>query len=300
MSTSKYDFDHVPNKEELPDPQLTHKAEGASHVPIQKVGINHFDSPMEFIRPNGETIKLKGVFSGYCSLSPNKKGINMSRIALLINEVVSNNNVGVNVLTKATEEMLTRLESEDAYLKVKFDYPMKQESLRSKDADGNSLVGWVYYPCELEVSKQKTGEVKAYLTTKFIYSSACPCSYELAKHASSERGVDAISHSQRSIATTTIQFDPHRPYMVEDLVHHHRQGLMTESQVMVKREDEQAFAELNGSYPKFVEDATRLMYERLESDSNILDFVVSCVHEESLHPHNAVGVIRKGVPGGLR
>ena len=35
-----------------------------------------------------------------------------------------------------------------------------------------------------------------------------------------------------------------------------------------------AFAELNGSYLKFVEDAARLMYEKLESDKRILDFRV--------------------------
>ena len=37
-------------------------------------------------------------------------------------------------------------------------------------------------------------------------------------------------------------------------------GLQTETQVMVKREYEQAFAELNGAYSKFVEDAARVVY----------------------------------------
>jgi hypothetical protein len=37
----------------------------------------------------------------------------------------------------------------------------------------------------------------------------------------------------------------------------------TETQVMVKREDEQAFAELNAANPIFVEDAARLFCEAL-------------------------------------
>ena len=68
-------------------------------------------------------------------------------------------------------------------------------------------------------------------------------------------------------------------------------ALMTETQVVVKREDEMAFAELNGSYLKFVEDAARLLYEQLIKDERIKDFRVICSHQESLHSHDAVSVI---------
>jgi GTP cyclohydrolase I len=68
---------------------------------------------------------------------------------------------------------------------------------------------------------------------------------------------------------------------------------------MVKREDEQAFAELNGAYPKFVEDAARLLFAQLNADSRIQDFQVTCAHLESLHSHDAIAVIHKGVPGGF-
>ena len=53
-------------------------------------------------------------------------------------------------------------------------------------------------------------------------------------------------------------------------------ALQTETQVVVKREDEMAFAELNGSYLKFVEDAARLLYEQLEANDRVLDFRVIC------------------------
>ena len=52
-----------------------------------------------------------------------------------------------------------------------------------------------------------------------------------------------------------------------------------------------AFAELNGSYLKFVEDAARLLYEQLQADKRVLDFRVICSHQESLHSHDAVSVI---------
>ena len=68
-------------------------------------------------------------------------------------------------------------------------------------------------------------------------------------------------------------------------------ALKTETQVVVKREDEMAFAELNGSYLKFVEDAARLLYEQLSEDKRVKDFRVICSHQESLHSHDAISVI---------
>ena len=69
---------------------------------------------------------------------------------------------------------------------------------------------------------------------------------------------------------------------------------------MVKREDEQAFAEMNGVYIKFVEDAARFVYAELAKDKRIIDFQIACSHLESLHSHDAVSVICKGVPGGFK
>jgi len=68
---------------------------------------------------------------------------------------------------------------------------------------------------------------------------------------------------------------------------------------MVKREDEQAFAELNGAYLKFVEDAARLLYLEFDQEKRIADFRIACSHLESLHSHDAVSVICKGVQGGF-
>ena len=63
---------------------------------------------------------------------------------------------------------------------------------------------------------------------------------------------------------------------------------------MVKREDEQAFAELNAANPIFVEDATRLFAEQLERDPRVGDFRVVASHQESLQSHDAVSVLTEG------
>ena len=102
---------------------------------------------------------------------------------------------------------------------------------------------------------------------------------------------------------TTVRFDPDNIVYIEDLVDLHRENIPTEVQIVVKRRDEQAFAELNGSNLLFSEDAVRIMYNALDGwfdEGKIFDFSVVTSHEESLHPWNAIAVIWKGVEGGLR
>ena len=130
-------------------------------------------------------------------------------------------------------------------------------------------------------------------------SSACPCSAELSEHARDHRGVYTVPHSQRSKARVVIEEVPGKRIWIEDIQALCLRALQTETQVMVKREDEQAFAELNGAHLKFVEDAARLLYRELAGDRRIADFEIACSHLESLHSHDAVSVICKGVKGGF-
>ena len=98
-----------------------------------------------------------------------------------------------------------------------------------------------------------------------------------------------VSHSQRSVARISIKFE--NTVWIEDLQEICINALKTETQVVVKREDEMAFAELNGSHLKFVEDAARLLYEQLIAEKRIKDFRVICSHQESLHSHDAISVL---------
>lgn len=296
MTNVKFD---CPSKENLPDPQMNQKLQGAQ-VPIQKVGINNFEYPIDIMRKGKHSIKLKGDFSFYVSLNENFKGINMSRLAILIDEL-SKEKVGIGVLTELVEEACNRLGSDTAYVKVKFDYPMKQKSVSTENESDDPLEGWKYYSCVLEAKGNKGEKKRAFLTVDFIYSSTCPCSQELSYFAvEKDPNIKAAPHSQRSRAKVTIEFDPSDPYFIEDLVEDLRDCLKTECQVLVKRQQEMLFAIASGEYPKFVEDASRLVFEKLDNNPKIKDFLSVHEHWESLHPHSAVSVIYKGVEGGLR
>ena len=279
-------------KNNLPDLQNGPASliEGAN-VPVQQVGISNFRLPLSYATRKGEMLTLETSVDGYVRLDADIKGINMSRIIRTFyefrDEVMSQ-----EVLDYILRAYRDNLKSSESYLRLNISYPMLQQSLRS------GREGYQYYNISFEGHMNRKGTIRRYMHIDFEYSSACPCSFELAEHARETRDVAAISHSQRSVANVTIECEHF--LHPEELIELMREALMTETQVMVKREDEQAFAELNGAYQKFVEDAARLIYQRLDAHETINDFVARCAHLESLHSHDAVSRICKGVPGGLR
>jgi GTP cyclohydrolase I len=104
----------------------------------------------------------------------------------------------------------------------------------------------------------------------------------------------ATPHSQRSVARISVELTGSDVMWFEDLIALARAAVPTETQVMVKREDEQAFAELNAANPIFVEDAVRSFCAALQSDGRIGDFRIIASHQESLHSHDAVSVLTEG------
>ncbi|MDX1590460.1 MAG: GTP cyclohydrolase FolE2 [Balneolaceae bacterium] len=279
-------------KESLPDLQNGPASliEGAN-VPIQQVGISNFKLPLKYPTPSGELLTLETSVDGYVGLDAGKKGINMGRIMRTFYKF-QHDVFHPDKLEEVLRAYREDLESRTAFLKLSFSYPMLKESLRS------GLSGYQYYNVAIEGKLDETGRFTSFMHLDFEYSSACPCSYELSEHARETRDIAAIPHSQRSVANITVQLNSEM--FGDEMVEICREALQTETQVIVKREDEQAFAEMNGAFQKFVEDAARLLYDELNKEERIRDFVVRCAHLESLHSHDAVSRICKGVPNGLR
>jgi GTP cyclohydrolase IB len=261
-----------------------------SHQKIQQVGIHNFRLPLKFKKKDNSLIELETSVTGTVSLEAEKKGINMSRIMRSFYEY-KDNVFSINLLEEILNTYKSKLGSFDAHIILNFSFPIIQNSLRS------GLSGYQYYNVSLEANHKKDGTLKKYIHFDFVYSSACPCSFELAMQAMEERNKAVVSHSQRSKTRITIEFDG--MVWIEDLRDMCVEALQTETQVMVKREDEQCFAELNGANLKFVEDAARLLHEQLDPHPNIKDFRIICSHLESLHSHDAISVLVKGIPNGL-
>ena len=287
----RYDNDFIVTpsyKDGLPDMQNTSDNRGAA-VAIQHVGIHNFKIPLHVMTRDGGRQQVHCSVTGSVSLDAHKKGINMSRIIRTFYEY-DESELTPATLQSVVYSYLEDLESSSARIAIAFDYPLKQDSLRS------GLSGYQYYPVVLETAVTPDKGIRQFIHLDFVYSSACPCSYELSVHANLMRGVAAVPHSQRSVAKISVEYSD--DFWIEDVVDIAREALQTETQVMVKREDEQAFAELNAANLKFVEDAVRLLYEGLDSDERIQDFRVFASHKESLHSHDAISVIVKGIEGG--
>jgi GTP cyclohydrolase I len=263
-----------------------------AHVPIQQVGISNFKLPLKIATKGGGTVTLETSVTGTVSLEAELKGINMSRIIRSFYERKGARFNG-EMVGKILKSYLRKVGSKEARIKLSFSYPILQRSLRS------GLEGYQFYKVAFEGVMTRTGEYRRFVHFDFVYSSACPCSAELTEHARDQRGVYGVPHSQRSKARLVLEEKAGRKIWVEDVQAKCLRALQTETQVMVKREDEQAFAELNGSNLKFVEDAARLLYREFDGDPRIRDFQIVCSHLESLHSHDAVSVICKGVKGGF-
>jgi GTP cyclohydrolase I len=180
---------------------------------------------------------------------------------------------------------------------MNFKYRIWQDALRSVKDDGTPEGGWQYYNITFDCNLDVTGEFKKVMHVDYVYSSACPCSTALSQHAAYERGVYGIPHSQRSIARSSIEFN--ELIWIEDVIEMCNNALTTETLVFCKRQDEQAFAEKNGAQPKFVEDAIRYLAEEYNKNPMVVDYKIVCSHQESLHSHNAVAVITKGIKNSI-
>mgnify|MGYP001494651083 CR=1 FL=1 len=267
-----------------------------ARVAIPHVGIHRFRVPLTIARRDGGSQIVEASITGTVSLESEKKGINMSRIIRTFYEHCNTNHGGTFTL-KALETVLQDIRKRsgelNAELLIKFSYPILQPALRTQ-----GLIGYQYYDVLFRLrvvgDEESSDSIYHAIEFDFVYSSACPCSYELAEHARAHRNQATVSHSQRSVARVQLKLDSNQPHIwIEEIQELCTDALHTETQVMVKRADEQAFAELNGSYTKFVEDAARQLYHVFDAREDIYDFRIVCSHLESLHSHDAIAVITK-------
>ncbi len=254
---------------------------------IEHVGISNFRLPIRYRTRAGGDLTLETSVTGTVSLDAGKKGINMSRVMRSF-YAHAEQRFSFEVMAAALDDYKDHLDSFDARLMMRFSFPTRIESLRS------GLSGWQYYDIGLEIVDTAGARLKV-IHLDYVYSSTCPCSLELSEHARRTRGQLATPQSQRSVARISVVLNEAGGLLwFEDLIDIARAAVPTETQVMVKREDEQAFAELNAANPIFVEDAVRAFAAGLLADPRVGDFRVAASHQESLHSHDAVALLTEG------
>ncbi len=292
---SEYKPGYVPTQEYLDNmPDLQNSEFEGRYIDF--VGLTNFKIPIQIKQRDGGTQQVLASIHGLCDVASTRLGLNMSRI---VRTFYKNKDdiFDINALERILRAYQEDQQSLDANIQLEFDYYLKQDSLVSRDNEGNKLWGYYIVHCVLDANIDKDGTFKKLLKVIWQYSSTCPCSSELSKYANMTREVGAAPHAQRSSISITVEFDD--MIWIEDIVDHCRKALITECQAIVKREDELEFAVANFHYTKFIEDAVRLMAKQLDTDSRILDYKLLAVHNESLHQHSVVGCLCKGIPNSI-
>ena len=279
-------------------------------VKIPYVGISRFRLPMKFQHDFGEmTHDVEASTS--VELKEGKTGINMSRLCQVLQETAYEDLVSTDMIKKILQRLIDELrDSKDenlidrATIKLKFKFPVKQKSLKS------GHWGWQYYDAYISGEWTKEEDFKICLSMDYEYSSTCPCSLSMAKQyeADYEKGLTdegngiGVAHGQRSRARVLVALSPtgiQSHFFLEDLLQVLKLAIPTETQSLVKRIDEQAFAILNGSNPMFVEHVAKKLWHGLNDCSFLDDWIAQIEHFESLHSHNAAAVIHKGKLNGF-
>lgn len=266
-------------------------------IPIDQVGISGMKFPLIIPQKDGGKQEVLATVIGTVDLDSNSKGINMSRIAR--SWAIKQDEIrvmSINDLLDVLGEYRKKLGSLSAHISMSFEYRMWQKSYRSVDGTGNPNGGWMYYPVAFDVDIDKLGNVTTIMDVTYTYSSTCPCSTELTKYNAMVRGKAGAPHAQRSFAKASVKFN--EMVWIEDVIDALRDGVASEVQVFVKREDEMAHSEMCAAEGTvFVEDAVRKFSDELNKMPKVLDYRILCAHCESLHFWDAIALRIKGIPG---
>ena len=300
-------------------PDIANEAQPAVAGKLEWVGMNEIEVPVRIEDDAGNLIQSTAIVTVYVNLiDPDVRGIHMSRLYLHLDQAFRDRAISPCTLRQILRTFLDSHEglSDRALVRVDFDYVVRRKALTSDNE------GWRRYPVSM-IGILDEHDFSLEMGLEVLYSSTCPCSAALARQLiqeqfqkdfekseslsfrrihewlGSEQGIVATPHSQRSAAELRVRLLPtFQMFPIIELIDLVENALKTPVQATVKREDEQEFALLNGSNLMFCEDSGRRIQTALNSDERILDFWARCTHYESLHPHNAVSVITKGIEGG--
>jgi GTP cyclohydrolase I len=305
----------------LPLPDVATTDSPAVALPLDWVGMDGIDLP---IKLGGLRVPVS-VDVAVDLPRAEVKGIHMSRLHRLLNEIAEHRELTPAILRMLLQDMVdSHADCGTTAARTVWHFKL----LRARPALVTpGLSGWQAYPVTLRAA-WRDGDLSLRLTVDVTYSSTCPCSAALSRQVLQDafmrdfeglanvasqavaawldtHGSLATPHSQRSVARVSVDVEAaHDPSQdggrvddvgglepvdalgIEALIARIEAALGTAVQTAVKRADEQAFAQRNGQNLMYVEDATRRILASLAGAYENVQVAVR--HLESLHPHDAV------------
>lgn len=301
-------------------PDIANHTTAQTEGTLDWVGMSNIEMPI-MVSSKGETERMVSAHvDAFVNLKEAQaKGIHMSRLYLLLDELSTSNILNYQSLVSLLDGFISSHNdlSDQAKVTFSFDYHLRRKSLIS------GKEGWKAYPTTL-TGHLNQGKLTIEMAIDVPYSSTCPCSAALARQLiqkafkqkfdesnfdlttvhewlGTTEGIVATPHSQRSVAEVKVKLNSSvSDFPITDLVDLIENSLKTPVQAAVKREDEQEFARLNGQNLMFCEDAARRLQYSMNNAQGFDDFWLKINHLESLHAHDAVSITTKGVMGGYQ
>ena len=302
-------------------PDIANHTTAQTEGTLDWVGMSNIEMPI-MVASKGQSERMVSAHvDAFVNLKEAKaKGIHMSRLYLLIDELSTSDVLNYKSLVNLLDGFISSHQelSDQAKVQFSFEYHLRRKSLIS------GKEGWKAYPVTL-AGYLNQGKLTIELTVDVRYSSTCPCSAALARQLIQQafhdkfaqqdelaltdvhewlgttEGIVATPHSQRSVAEVKVKLnDTVNDFPITELVDLIEDSLQTPVQAAVKREDEQEFARLNGQNLMFCEDAARRLQHSMNQANHFDDFWLRINHLESLHAHDAVSVTTKGIEGGYQ
>ena len=269
------------NRPERPDqlmaiPDVQSESD-ARALAIDQVGIRGLRYPLSFADHDGVAQGTIATANVYVALPEERKGTNMSRLVMLLEEraVPGAPPLSVAALRGLIDDLVARLDAPGGRIELAFPFFVR------KVAPVSGIASLLDYEVRL-AAELSDGRYDRTVAVAAPVTSLCPCSKEISDYG---------AHNQRSHVTIKAKLRSH--IWIEELIDLVESEASSELYGILKRVDEKYVTERAYDNPKFVEDMVRDVAGRLNAEDRIAAYVVEAENFESIHNHSAYALIER-------
>jgi len=275
-------------KAALPDVHITPDERG---IEINRVGVEGVAVPIVLNRKGGgEPVKTLAKVNMFGSLEKRLKGTNMSRFAQLFVTEDNHSALSGNAFPALLEKLATSLDTKDVYISASFDYWMNKTTPVSKISAPSG------YSCRF-IGQLVSGKLKFITEVTVPVASYCPCSKEMCL-TDKKTGVGLGAHAQRGMVTLQVRTNPPTPGLwLEDMIRIAETSGSAELYPILKREDEKYVTIAGYDNPKFVEDISRDVGNKIQLLPEAVWYKVRTRNLESIHPYDVTSYVGQSKQG---
>lgn len=275
----------------LPDIQHTTKPE--HQIYINQVGVQNVRVPFLLDSLYGGSHSLIANVTMTTDLREDIKGISMSMLLRTLIKYLQKP-LKHDIIKNILEEFKVAVETDSDHSHIKFEFEMPINKMAPK----SHIVYPQFYKCSF-IGQIDHDEFRFFQKVRVPYASYCPCSASLCENLI-ENGLYGFPHAQRSFADVLIEVKPENLIWLESIIKWVEESVANNIYPILRRMDEQEVARIASENPQFVEDSIRRIVKCLNNEKDIYDWIVKCIHEESLHTNDAISICWKGIPNGFR